>query len=210
MAGEFDRQVGTLLARDYPGVAGLTAAEFRKHVDPLREGVADMPEPNGWVETGPIPFVIVVKSDLVAGDRAIELVERRDKAGFSVLDSDDIERFEPIDALSLPQGSAYLALDVDTGRDTLGVTPDDALEVIESRHRSPLTIDEGVALITHYPEAVARNGGFSLLGSRCGDRRVAALWISEGRPKLGWCWAGNPHSWLGSASCEGRAGPSSL
>ena len=42
-----------------------------------------------------------------------------------------------------------------------------------------LTIEEGIALVTHYPEAAARNAGFSLLGSRCGDRRVPALWISE-------------------------------
>ena len=58
--------------------------------------------------------------------------------------------------------------------------------------------------MTHHPEAVDRNDGFSLLASRCGDRRVGALWISKGRPKLGWCWAGNPHTWLGSASCAAR------
>jgi Family of unknown function (DUF5701) len=54
--------------------------------------------------------------------------------------------------------------------------------------------------------AVAKNGGFSLAGSRCGDRRVTALWISQNRPKLGWCWAGNPHTWLGTASCADRTG----
>jgi hypothetical protein len=45
---------------------------------------------------------------------------------------------------------------------------------------------------------------FSLLGSRRGDRRVPALWLSGGRPRLGWCWAGAPHFWLGSASCAER------
>lgn len=91
--------------------------------------------------------------------------------------------------------------------ETLNVTPDDALQSIHAGRRSPLTIDEGIALITQHPEAVARNRGFSLLGSRCGDRRVTALWMSKGRPKLGWCWAGNPHTWLGSASCGSRLGP---
>jgi hypothetical protein len=97
-------------------------------------------------------------------------------------------------------------VDVDTGKDTVNVTPVDALQQIETRDRSPLTIEEGIAVITHFPEAVAKNAGFSLLGSRCGDRRVPALWISQGRPKLGWCWAGNPHTWLGSASCGRRIG----
>jgi hypothetical protein len=84
--------------------------------------------------------------------------------------------------------------------------PNDALERIDATDRSPLTIDEGIALITQHPGAVARNGGFSLPGSRCGDRRVCALWISEGRPKLGRCWAGNPHTWLRTASYAGRIG----
>jgi hypothetical protein len=148
----------------------------------------------------PIPFVLVVKSALVGAARAMELVERRGKAGFSVLPADELARFRPIDSLGVPDGGAYLIADVDSGRETLNVTPDRALERLRRRNRSPLTVDEGVALVTQYPEAVARNGGFSLLGSRCGDRRVTALWISDGRPKLGWCWAGNPHTWLGSAS----------
>jgi hypothetical protein len=109
--------------------------------------------------------------------------------------------------VTLPGGLAYLIADIETGADTRNVAPDAALEIITERQRSPLTLDEGIALLTHYPEAVARNAGFSLLGSRCGDRRVTAMWITRGRPKLGWCWAGNPHTWLGSASCAGRLGP---
>jgi hypothetical protein len=206
-AAEFDRQVGILLQKGYPEVAGLTAAEFMKHVDPLRDTVTELAETDERIEAGRIPFVIVVKRDLVRADEAIRRVERRGTAGFSVLDPEDITRFDPIEGLSLPDGSAYLAVDIDTGKDTLNVTPDDALRLIETRDRSPLTIDEGIAVITHCPEAVAKNAGFSLLGSRCGDRRVPALWISQRRPKLGWCWAGNPHTWLGSASCGRRMGP---
>jgi hypothetical protein len=36
------------------------------------------------------------------------------------------------------------------------------------------------------------------------DQCVPTLWISEKRPKLGWCWDRNPHTWLGSASCCAR------
>lgn len=42
------------------------------------------------------------------------------------------------------------------------------------------------------------------------DARVPAIWISRGTgrdgparrdaPKVGWCWAGNRHTWLGHAS----------
>ena len=150
--------------------------------------------------------MIVVSRELVAPEASIGLVERGGKAATTMLDADDFERFRPIERISLPEGSAYLVVNVSTGRDTLNVTPDDALATIERQGRSPLTLDEGIALVTQFPDAVAKNGGFSLPGSRRGDRRVAALWISNGRPKLGWCWAGNPHTWLGSASCEQRIG----
>ncbi|MFE9203891.1 DUF5701 family protein [Micromonospora sp. NPDC007230] len=26
--------------------------------------------------------------------------------------------------------------------------------------------------------------------------------MSQGAPKLGWCWYGNPHTWLGSATAH--------
>ena len=32
------------------------------------------------------------------------------------------------------------------------------------------------------------------------------MWISERAPKLGWCWDGNPHTWLGIASAGARVG----
>ena len=76
------------------------------------------------------------------------------------------------------------------------------MEGITAQGRLPLTIDEGLALVTLHPAALASNRCFSLVGSRCGDKRVPALWISQGAPKLGWCWYGNPHTWLGSASAR--------
>jgi hypothetical protein len=203
---EFGRQIYNLLAKGYPRVAGLTSTEFLAHVYPLLGHVTELRSSEGG-ESEAIPFVIVVKTDLAPRSETIGLVERRDESAYSVLDADDLDGFEPIDGVTLPGGLAYLITDVDTGADTRNVTPDAGLEIITGRQRSPLTLDEGIALLTHYPEAVARNAGFSLLGSRCGDRRVTAMWISRGRPKLGWCWAGNPHTWLGSASCAGRFGP---
>ena len=56
------------------------------------------------------------------------------------------------------------------------------------------------------PEAIAPNWGFSMAGSRRGDQRVPAFWVSEGRPKLGWCWDRNPHTWLGTASAARGGG----
>jgi hypothetical protein len=135
--------------------------------------------------------------------RAIELVELGGRAGFTTMDPDDLARFAPIEGLDVPEGR-YMLRDVDTGQDLLDVAPDAALEAIRASGRSPLTLAEGLALVACFPKLLRDANCFSLLGSRCGDRRVTALWLSKGRPRLGWCWAGSPHSWLGSASCAGR------
>ncbi|WP_238403128.1 DUF5701 family protein [Paenibacillus mesophilus] len=175
-------------------------------MEPLRQSTDDLDRTGKQTQEGYAPFIIVVNSGWVDGERAMHLVERKNKTGFSVMDSDDINRFKPIEGITIPDGMAYMLADIDTGKQTLNVTPNEALPTILQQNRSPLTLEEGIALITHYPELLGKNNGFSLLASRCGDRRVTALWISGGRPKLGWCWAGNPHTWLGSASCGGRRG----
>lgn len=201
---EFDRQAENLIQKGYPEVAGLTAEEFLEHIEPLKERIKEVPVQG--TEAGRIPFVIVVKSDLVATDLTMPLVSLKGKEGFIGMHPVEPARFQTIEGLEIPDGMAYLLGGIDTGKDTLNVTPDDALKIIEKENRSPLTIDEGVALVTHYPEILRTQNCFSLLGSRRGDRRVTALWISKGKPRLGWCWAGNPHTWLGSASCGTRIG----
>ena len=108
--------------------------------------------------------------------------------------------FAPLPELGVPNLPAYLLVDVDRGEEFRGVAPEDALPVIRSRGRTPLTIDEGIALATQAPHLLEKNNCFMLSGSRRNDRRVPALWISSNAPKLGWCWDGNPHDWLGVAS----------
>ena len=202
LRAELHRQIDTLIERGHPAAAGVQPIELRERL----VGLGDVLARRGADETADYPFVLVTTSALVPAARAIELVERHDRTATCMLDDEDLARFEPIDTVELPHGAGYLMFDVDLGAASRNVTPDDALATIEAGDRSPLTIDEGIALLTQFPEAVAKNAGFSLAGSRCGDRRVCALWISQNRPKLGWCWAGNPHTWLGTASCAGRAG----
>ncbi|HMJ33807.1 MAG TPA: DUF5701 family protein [Baekduia sp.] len=205
LGAEFDRQVDVLLQTGYPAAAGLSPATFAARLQPLKARLADL-DTGAWAPQGVVPFVLVIGPGLVPVDGAITRVERRGRRGFAVIDADDLAGFTPIDGVEVPAGDAHLIADVDLGFATRNVPPEAALPQIEDRDRSVLTIDEGVALVTQFPEAVAENAGFSLVGSRCGDRRVTALWISKGAPKLGWCWAGAPHTWLGSASCARRLG----
>ena len=138
-----------------------------------------------------------------------EAAMRIERGGRSVvlghLEPDELERFAPIDSIDLPNAPAYTLVDIDLGAGSRNVRPEAALRDILAAGRSPLTLDEGIALMLQQPDAIAPNWGFSLAGSRCGDQRVPALWVSDGQPKLGWCWDRNPHTWLGTASCAERA-----
>jgi hypothetical protein len=143
--------------------------------------------------------VVVVKAELVSVEEALARV-----GGFVGMDPTRPADYKPIAELEIPAAASYTLRDVDLGAELFDVPPDDALAQILARGRSPLTIEEGVAILAQFPDVLTEQNAFSLLGSRRGDRRVPALWLSGGRPRLGWCWAGAPHSWLGSASCAER------
>jgi hypothetical protein len=64
--------------------------------------------------------------------------------------------------------------------------------------------DTSVGKASDEPVELAGEAVLAAGGSRRGDQRVPAFWISEGRPKLGGCWDGNPHTWLGTAACARR------
>ncbi len=150
----------------------------------------------------------MVKSDLVPAEKAMSLVEREGKQGITKMYPREPTEFKTIEGIAVPNGMVYLLLDVDRGKETINIIPSEALTTITGKQRSPLTIDEGIAVVTHYPEFLMKNNCFSLLASRySGDKRVPAIWINRQKnPNLGWCWNGNPHTWLGSASCGSRIG----
>ena len=71
---------------------------------------------------------------------------------------------------------------------------------IRERGRTPLTIDEGIALVTQVPPMLEKNKCFMLAGSRSARPPGPGTVDQRAAPKLGWCWDGNPHTWLGTAS----------
>ncbi len=201
---ELERQVQNLVSKGYPALAGLSGPAFDALLAPLRDVCRTLTPPENAGDR--VPMVLVIKRELVTPAQAMPLTAlKNNKAGFIDFKPGGLETFHPTEDLPIPEAPVYLLFDVDTGSETLNVTPNAALVTIHSQGRTPLTLDEGIALLTQFPEKLRKNQCFSLLGSRSGDRRVPALWISQGRPKLGWCWAGNPHTWLGSASCGGRS-----
>lgn len=162
--------------------------------------------------------LVVVHPGLVAPSRLATLLERDGKPGFVVVDMTDLDEFEPIAGISIPDAPLYVVNNIDRGDDLLNWTPEEALPEITNRGRRPLTISEGISWLLQQPEALEPNKCFMTIASRKHkskglDARTPAIWISSGSgrdgtanrgaPKVGWCWARNRHTWLGIASTAG-------
>jgi hypothetical protein len=193
---EFDRQIDALAQTGLPERLDLADACFRAWLEPLRD-LLPVPDTGG----DGIPFVVVLP-DLPVVD-VLGSVHTVGGAGFTTVEPEDLARFRPLPELDVPN-APYLLLDVDPGPDTLNLPPREALPRITAAGRSPLTVAEGLAVLVSDPGVLRSRNCFSLLGSRAEDKRVPALWVSARRPRLGWCYQGAPHTWLGSASCGGR------
>jgi hypothetical protein len=122
--------------------------------------------------------------------------------------------------VELPDSPVYLVDGLDRGDAMANWRPDEADPAIAAANRTPLTLTEGMHWLLQRPETLERGRCFMTIGSRKPkpggklDARTPALWIGNGTgrdgasnknaPKVGWCWAGNRHTWLGFASAAGR------
>lgn len=205
---EFDRQLENLIVKEYPKLAKLDENEFRLMVLPLRNKLSDFQLPEVDLDNGTLPFVIVIKQELISAEEMMSLVKKDNKNGVTILRPHTSENFKTIDDVKIPNNQVYLLLDINRGKSNINLPPSEAMKLIKNEGKSPLTIDEGIAIVTQFPEFLIKNNCFSLLASRTGkDQRVPAIWINgKKEPNLGWCWDGNPHTWLGSASCSNRIG----
>ena len=165
--------------------------------------------------------LLVIHPQRAPASELVPLLTRRDKSGFVVVDMSDVDRFSAIDEVTLPDSPIYSLHDVQRGDTMRNWSPDEALPAILAAQRTPLTLNEGIFWLLQQPEALERNHCFMTIGSRLRndsgklDARAPAMWISNGTgrdgranrdaPKVGWCWAGNRHTWLGFASAARRS-----
>lgn len=203
---EIERQISNLILLGYPQIANLEKEKFLELTNPLRRALDNLTVEEVDIENGKLPFVIIVKNELIESEKMMALTQRNEVNGVTILRPHTSKDFKSIPEVSIPKSYVYLIVGVDRGKESINLAPNEAMKLIKSANRSPLTIDEGIAVITHFPEFLIKNNCFSLLASRTGkDQRVPAIWInSKKEPNLGWCWDGNPHTWLGSASCVER------
>ncbi|EPH41848.1 DUF5701 family protein [Streptomyces aurantiacus] len=164
--------------------------------------------------------LLAVHPDRAPASALAPLLRRDDKPGFVVVDMPDVDRFAPVDTLALPDAPLYVVTGLDRGDHMSNWSPDEALPALTKEDRTPLLLSEGIHWVLQQPAILERNRCFMTIGSRLRkengalDTRTPAIWISNGTgrdgrerrnaPKVGWCWWGNRHTWLGFASATGR------
>jgi hypothetical protein len=164
--------------------------------------------------------LLVVHPERAPASALAPLLRNGEKPGFVVVDMVDVDEFSPIPEAAVPASATYVVTGVDRGDHLSNWAPDEALPAILAAGRTPLTLTEGIHWVLQHPAALERNHCFMTIGSRRRkargglDARTPAIWISNGTgrdgsanrdaPKVGWCWAGNRHTWLGFASAGDR------
>ncbi|MFF2807956.1 DUF5701 family protein [Streptomyces sp. NPDC058000] len=198
-------QAEHLIDLDVHEIAGLSAAELRTFADE---------------HTGEGGALLAVHPDRAPASALAPLLRHAGKPGFVVTDMTDVDRFAPLDTVELPGSPLYLLTGLDRGDHMANWSPNEALPALTAESRTPLLLSEGIHWVLQQPAVLASNHCFMTIGSRLRkangalDARTPALWISNGigrdgrerrnAPKVGWCWAGNRHTWLGFASVTGR------
>ena len=164
--------------------------------------------------------LLVLPAKLAPASLLAPLLRHGGKPGFVVVDMPDLDDFLPIEGVTLPGTAGYLVHGLERGDEMANWSPDEALPAITGAGRTPLTVVEGIHWLLQQPDVLERNHCFMTIASRKRtakgklDTRTPAIWISNGTgrdgkatrnaPKIGWCWAGNRHTWLGFASAAGR------
>lgn len=196
-------QADRLIALGVHEIAGISATELRTAAAGDRSDT-----------------LLVIHPKRAPASALAPLLTRRGKSGFVVVDMPDVDQFSAIDEVALPDSPIYALSDVERGDSMANWSPDEALPAILAARRTPLTLTDGIFWLLQQPDVLERNHCFMTIGSRLRkesgklDARTPAVWISNGTgrdgrenrdaPKVGWCWAGNRHTWLGFASAADR------
>lgn len=197
-------QVDRLVALGLPDAAGVPPERLRGAVGRL----------------GSVEGLLVPNPDRVPPSVLAPLLRLGDRSGFVVEDMTDVDAFAPIAGAEPPSSAFWLVTGLERGDEMANWSPDEALPAITGAGRTPLTLPEGIHWALQVPDVLDRNHCYMTIGSRLRkpsgrlDARTPALWISNGTgrdgkerrnaPKVGWCWAGNRHTWLGFASAGAR------
>ena len=160
----FASQTNKLISLDYHKALELSADDFQESLQPLRNQlvrIADIDFPENH-----LPFVIVIVDEKIPLKQQLEIANQvwwEEDAYISCHPNE----LTPL--VQLPHSNYYLAIDVECGDATKIHYPMLGSLTVNIHERSPLTINEGVALLTQKQDLVSFDRSLLLSGSRyCG------------------------------------------
>ena len=148
----FDTQLNTIRERKFHLPTGLSENDFvNRHILPLKQLLAKNIKDTD-VEESHIPVLIVVPHSIVPLSYQLERTRER----INDIQLEHIikpEWFENAKGVSTPD-KPYLLLDVENGYGMKNTTPKKCVATFNDAGRFALTVDEGIALITHFPDVL--------------------------------------------------------
>lgn len=148
----FAEQVERIIERKFHTIANLGKSDFiSRYLTPLRELLLTY-ELETVSQENRKPFLLVVPNRIVPLSFQLENIrERVNRIQLEYIIKP--EWFENAPRVSTPS-EPYLILDIETGHAMLNITPKKCVNKFDQEGRLALTIDEGLALITHFPEVL--------------------------------------------------------
>jgi hypothetical protein len=148
----FAKQVKTIMVRKFHIPAGLSETDFvNRHIMPLKKLLVKKII-DTKIEENHIPILLVIPNTVVP--LSYQLERARENINDTRLNHViEPEWFENAKGVSTPV-KAYLLCDVETGYAMKNTTPKSCVKIFDAGGRLPLTVDEGIALITHFPEVL--------------------------------------------------------
>ena len=148
----FSKQIKTIVERKFHIPTGLSESDFiDRHILPLKQLLLE-PDKDTKIEESHIPILVVIPNNIVPLSYQLQSIRES---------IDDIqlehiikpEWFENAKGVSTSD-KPYLLLDVETGYAMKNITPKKCVKIFSDKGRLPLTVDEGIALICHFPEVL--------------------------------------------------------
>lgn len=149
----FLKQVNRIIERKYFIPTGLSESDFiDNHIMPLKQ-LLDKDNVNTTLKENRIPILVVVPDTIVTLSYQLEKIRE------SINDTQFDYIIKPVwfknaEGVSTPE-TPYLLFDVETGYTMRNTPPKKCVKAFNDEGRLALTIDEGIALITHFPEVLA-------------------------------------------------------
>ena len=148
----FAKQVNRIMEGKFNIPTGLSESDFvNRHIIPLKQLLGRNVKDTKIGESH-IPFLVVVPHAIVPLSYQLEMI--RERINDSKLDHIiKPEWFKNATGVSTSD-TPYLLLDVETGYAMKNTTPKKCVKTFNDEGRYALTVDEGIALICHFPEVL--------------------------------------------------------